>query len=102
LITVRPVMEDLGFEALDSDIYLLKHRELDILVVLYVDDLLIVVPTIALVNCIYDGLKARFELKEMGKVKRFLSFNILRNRTTKKIFISQETYTRALLAKRGI
>jgi hypothetical protein len=56
--------------------------------VLYVDDLLIAVPTIALVNRIRDGLKAKFELKEMGEVKRFLGFDILRNRTTKKIFIS--------------
>ena len=75
-------------EVLDSDVFLLKHRELDILVVLYVDDLLIAVPTIALVNRIRDGLKAKFELKEMGEVKRFLGFDILRNRTTKKIFIS--------------
>ena len=95
-------MEDLGLEVLDSDVCLLKHRELNILVVLYVDDLLIAIPTIALVNCIRDSLKAKFELKEIGEVKRFLGFDILRNRTIKKIFISQETYTRALLAKRDI
>jgi hypothetical protein len=95
-------MENLGFEALDSDVCLFKHREVDILVVLYVDDLLVAVPIVMLINRICDGLKAKFELKEMGEVKRFLGFDILCDRSNRKIFILQETYIRALLAKRGI
>jgi len=88
LTTVKPVMENLGFKALNSDVCLFKHREVDILVVLYVDDLLVAVPTVTLINRIYDSLKAKFELKEIGEVKRFLSFNILRDRSNRKIFIS--------------
>jgi hypothetical protein len=87
-MTVKPVMENLGFEALDSDVCLFKHREVDILVVLYVDDLLVAVPTVTLINRTCDGLKAKFELKEMGEVKRFLGFDILRDRSNRKIFIS--------------
>lgn len=95
-------MEQLGFKPLDSDICLFKHYPLDILVVLYVDDLLIAATTTALIDGIRDGLKREFDIKELGKVKRFPGFDILGDRTTKKIFISQETYTRALLAKRRI
>jgi hypothetical protein len=95
-------MENLGFEALDSDVCLFKHREVDILVVLYVDDLLVAAPTVILINRIYNSLKAKFELKEIGEVKCFLSFDILCDRSNRKIFILQETYIRALLAKRGI
>lgn len=49
-MTIKPVMEDIGFESLDSDICLFRHRELGILVVLYVDDLLVAAKTIALIS----------------------------------------------------
>ncbi len=47
---IKLVMEDIGFESLDSDICLFCHRELGILVVLYVDDLLVIAKTVALIS----------------------------------------------------
>ncbi len=79
-----------------------RHTDLDILVVLYVDDLLAAAPIVAIINDVRDRLKRAFDLKELGEVKRFLGFDILRNRDDRKIFISQESYTRALLAKRDL
>jgi hypothetical protein len=95
-------MEKLGFKLLDSNICLFKHQELDILVVLYIDDLLVVASNVDLINYTRDGLKRVYDLKELGKVKRFLGFDILYDRQARKIFISQETYIKVLLAKRGI
>ena len=49
-MTIKPVMEDIGFESLDSNICLFRHKELGILVVLYVDDLLVAAKTVALIS----------------------------------------------------
>ena len=72
-------MESLGFESLESDVCLFKHKELGILVVLYVDDLLIAISYVDLIDRIYDSLRYSFDLKELGEVKRFLGFDVIRN-----------------------
>ncbi len=41
-----------------------------------------------MINDVRDRLKRAFDLKELGEVKRFLGFDILRNRDDRKIFIS--------------
>ncbi len=79
-----------------------RHTDLDILVVLYIDDLLAAALTVAIINDVRDRLKRAFDFKELGEVKRFLGFDILCNKDDRKIFISQESYTRALLAKRDL
>ena len=101
-MTIKPVMEDIGFESLDSDICLFRHRELGILVVLYVDDLLVAAKTVALISRVQDRLARVYELKELGEVKRFLGFDVVRDRSARKIFISQESYLTAFLARKDM
>lgn len=81
-------MESLGYEAIPSDLYLFRHKETGILVILYVDNLLISTRTVNIINTARDRLKAHFELKELGNVKRFLGFDIVRDHRARKIFIS--------------
>jgi hypothetical protein len=92
----------MGFESLDCDICLFRHKELGILVVLYVDDLLIAARTTALINRTRDQLMQIYELKELGEVKRFLGFDVLRDRKARKVFVSQASYIKAFLAKKGL
>ncbi len=73
------MIESLGFESLESDVCLFRHKELGILVVLYVDDLLIATPYVDLINYIRDSLKYSFDLKELGEVKHFLGFDVIRD-----------------------
>ncbi|KAL2129780.1 hypothetical protein VTI74DRAFT_7314 [Chaetomium olivicolor] len=42
---------------------------------------------------------ARYDMKELGEVKRFLGFDVMRDRKNRKIFLSQQTYIRAMLKK---
>ena len=100
--TIKPVMESLGFESLESNVCLFKHKELGILVVLYVNDLLIAAPHVDLVDRIRDGLRYSFDLKELGEVKCFLGFDVIRDRQVRKVFVSQESYVRAFLEKRDM
>ena len=100
--TVKPLLEAGGFESLDSNTYLFRHRRYDILLLLYVDNLLIAVPSILVINNVRDQIAKQFELKELGPVKRFLGFDVICDRAQRKIFVSQESYIRALLAKKDI
>lgn len=101
-MAIKPVMEGLGFDSLPSDLCLFRHRENGALVVLYVDDLLVSATSMAIITKIRDGLKAKYDIKELGEVKRFLGFDVMRDRQTRKIFLSQETYTTAMLRKYGM
>jgi hypothetical protein len=40
-ITIKPILEGIGFKSLDSDTYLFRYEEHGILLILYVDDLLV-------------------------------------------------------------
>ncbi len=73
------MIESLGFKSLESDVCLFRHKELSILVILYIDDLLIATPHVNLIDRIHDSLKYSFDLKELGEVKRFLGFDIIRD-----------------------
>ncbi len=73
------MIESLGFKSLESDVCLFRHKELGILVVLYIDDFLIAIPYVDFINCIRDSLKYSFDFKELGEVKRFLGFDVIRD-----------------------
>jgi hypothetical protein len=101
-LAIKPVLEELGFESLPSDFCLFRHKTTGALIVLYVDDLLIAAKSKTIIEAVRDGLMARYEMKELGEVKRFLGFDIMRDRKNHKIYISQETYIRAMLKKFGM
>ena len=101
-MTIKPILEGMGFRSLESDICLFKHDELGILLVLYVDDLLIAALNNGLIDWVRDRLLEIFELKELGEVKRFLGFDVVRDRKNYKIFISQESYLRSFLDKKNM
>ncbi|KAL2137530.1 hypothetical protein VTI28DRAFT_9215 [Corynascus sepedonium] len=98
-LAIKPVMESLGFNALSSDLCLFRHKQTGALVVLYVDDLLIAAINAGIINGIRDRLRAIYDLKELGEVRRFLGFDVVRDRAARKIFISQASYIKALLKK---
>ncbi len=49
-----------------------------------------------------DRLAWVYELKELGEVKRFFGFNVVCDCSARKIFISQESYLTAFLARKDI
>ena len=94
-----PILKKLGFEPFSSNICLLKHEKKGILFLLYVDDLLISASTITDIYTIRDNLRKQYELKDFGEAKRYLGFNLIRNRADNTVFITQTTFTEAILKK---
>ena len=61
-------------------------------------------PTPTTVNDIYeirDAIRKFFKLKNMGPAKRFLGYEILRDRDNRQIYLSQEGFARKILMKYG-
>jgi hypothetical protein len=98
--TLAPVMRKLGWEPFDSDICLFKH-ELGALIILYVDDLLIAAQTLDEIYKIKEAIEKEFKLKDMGPVKRFLGFDVIRDCNNRLIYLSQEAFAKKILIKYG-
>ena len=101
-LTIRPVMEKLGFEVLFSDLCLFRHKDTGALVIIYVDDLLVAAKTVEIIDNIRDQLMAIYELKELGEVRRFLGYDVVRDRSERKVYVSQASYIKTMLLKLGM
>ncbi|OWY92969.1 Copia LTR rider [Phytophthora megakarya] len=66
-------------------------------VAVYVDDLLIIAPTVDLVCQIKSALNQRFSMTDLGEVKYILCWSIERNREARTIFIHQREYACTVL-----
>jgi hypothetical protein len=86
--TISLMMQKLGFTPINSDICLFRYVRDRVLVLLYIDDLLIAAKKYNAIAIVAAKLKKVYALKEIGEVKRFLGFNVIRDYKARKIFIS--------------
>lgn len=99
--TITPILEKIGMEPFASDVCLFRNKKTGTLLILYVDDLLISAKTVEEINRIRSDLESHYDLKSMGEAKRFLGFDIVRDRAKRTISLSQESYTRTIINKFG-
>jgi hypothetical protein len=83
-----------GFTRLHKDrcVFLKKDSDGFTIVSLYVDDLLIIAPTLALVSAMKKSLHGRFKMKDLGEVSDILGWQVKRNRPARTIFLHQSRY----------
>ncbi|KAK9769258.1 putative Integrase catalytic domain-containing protein [Seiridium cardinale] len=93
--TLASFLKTLGFENLDADVGVFARGNCYIAV--YVDDLLIVGPTITEINDIKDALKTKFQMSDLGEVSYYLGMSVRRNRATRTIYLSQRAYLEKIL-----
>ena len=79
----------------------LKLKDDQVLVywLLYVDDKLIASGSMKDIQELKLQLNSEFEMKDLGKVKRILGMEIIRDRKNKKLFLTQATYLRRVVQK---
>ncbi|WPJ67452.1 hypothetical protein SMAC4_14172 [Sordaria macrospora] len=97
--TLLPVLKALGFTPIGADLCLLVNNTLGAIMVLYVDDFLLAAANLKIITHIKGTLEKKFKLKHLGPVGTFLGFDIVRNRTERTVFISQERYTKTMIDK---
>ena len=59
---------------------------------LYVDDMMIVVRNKTHVQKLKAQIKKKFDMKDLGDTKKILSMEITRDRSTSRLWLSQENY----------
>ncbi|KAH9728536.1 hypothetical protein KPL70_009073 [Citrus sinensis] len=98
-------MQELNFQKFNYDccVYLRKtYGEEVIYLVLYVDDMLLASKSMKLIDLLKQQLRDKFDMKDLGPVKKILGVEMIRNRTARTLFISQEKYVNKVLEKFGM
>jgi len=90
-----------GFEPTRADpcLYVRKSQSSTIMVSVHVDDQLIASDSRPELDAFKKRLNARFECTDNGPVNYFLGFNVVRDRSKRRLIISQEHYVEALLER---
>ena len=91
-----------GYERTNADhcVYV-KQFEVGnfIILLLYVDDMLIVGQDLNMINKLKVELSKTFDMKDLGAAKHILGMQITRDRESKKLWLSQETYIERILER---
>ncbi len=86
--TIVPVLEKYGFEAFVSNICYFINKDKDVFFYFYIDDIIVIAPTKALIAQTKKKLAGVFEMKKLGELCRYLSYWIDRNQEERFIYIS--------------
>ncbi|KAM2456035.1 hypothetical protein PS1_015961 [Malus domestica] len=70
-----------------------------IILLLYVDDMLIVSQDASMIKKLKEELSKSFDMKDLGPAKQILGMEIIRDRKSKKLWLSQEKYVERVLER---
>jgi hypothetical protein len=70
-----------------------------IILLLYVDDMLIIGQDANMIGSLKNELFKSFDMKDLGPTRQILGMQILRDRKTKKLWLSQEKYVERVLER---
>ncbi len=101
--TLKAALIKMGLTRLESDhcvfMGLAEGPRKEVLVLVYVDDLLITGRNSSAISLVKSGLQSSFNLKDMGSVKFFLGVRISRDRPNQTITLYQDTYIQKVLER---
>jgi hypothetical protein len=97
-------LKDLGFQYCPDEPCILINNETQLILFLYVDDLLIIAQPEYLqrVNKFKAAVHSKYEIKDLGEAISFLNIRIIRDIKAKKLWICQDGYIDKLRVKFGI
>jgi hypothetical protein len=112
--TLRKVLKGIGLRRLDTKhlVYVLLERHSkkpkgvfigpDLVIAVYVDDIMIISCTRAVIKDFKNQLSSKFNIKDLGKASDYLGIKIVRNRAARTLRIHQSKYYKGLLVKYGM
>ena len=92
----------LGYRPLAEDHSVFLHPELNIIIAVYVDDLLIVGPNSDNIAQLKTQLSDKFQMSDLGPCQYYLGMVITRDRPNRTLHLSQEGYIRNILSDHGM
>ena len=99
---IRRFLKSIGFDQLYSDPCVYINKTTEIIIAMWVDDLIIFGKDMASINALKAQLNEEYEMKDIGELKYFLGIQVHRDRERKIIHISQAGYNRTVLERYGM
>lgn len=93
-------VQSFGLQNSKLDPYVYYTKEIDLIVAIYVDDLMILWINAAVRDNLKDRLNQKFHMKDMGRTKKIVGINIRDKKDG--LSIGQSTYAKQVLARFGM
>ena len=98
--TLKTEIESMGFNESTADPGLfIKPSSPPAYLLIYVDDILVITNNTYMLNSVKNQISTAFETRDLGPATFFLGIDIIRDRTTKTIKLTQTRHTTDLLSK---
>ena len=96
-------MSTLGFSRLRKDrcVFVLQDSNHSIFVGLYVDDIIMIAPTVTHIAKLKSAFHERFQMTDLGPLTGILGWEIIRNRSCGSMIIHQSKYASEVVARFG-
>ena len=97
-------LKELGLEASLEEPCLFFDRVRKILLIFYVDDFIVLFAKESKKEAekLIAGIKAKYELHELGEVNSFLGIRVIRDRAKKKVWLTHDQYIEKIANKFGV
>jgi histone deacetylase 1/2 len=93
-------LKTMDFEPLTTDTCILKHKDSQFYILIYVDDIVLVTSDEELRKQVVKRLDDKFDIKDFGTLKEFIGLQV--EHTEDHIKLHQEKYIRSMLEKYGV
>ncbi|KAF7576146.1 hypothetical protein PtrM4_003860 [Pyrenophora tritici-repentis] len=91
-----------GFVQSLADPCMFIHKEKQLRILVYVDDIAAAAKDRAQIDWFYEKLSGRFNTKNLGEIHKILGVRVTRDRKRRTIYLDQEQYLHAVLDKFGM
>jgi len=96
-IFLKDLLKSNGFISLKVDRSVYISTTSTIIIIVYVDDLIVLGPSIEDIKSLYKSLAKAIEIRDLGAINTFLGIEIARDRGKRTISLSQKGYTSRIL-----
>lgn len=93
--TLTGFLQSLGFEPLDSDLSVFIRGQL--VIAIYVDDILLVGPSSERIDEVKRSLHDRFSMTDLGPCNYYLGMTVRRDRVNRTVYLGQRAYIEKFL-----
>jgi hypothetical protein len=99
-LSAKPVQLGFHVSKADTSLFMYRHAKVQMYLLIYVDDIIIVSSTDAAVEALLNDLRSEFALKDLGMLNYFLGIEV--KPSSDEIVLTQEKYTRDILRRIGM
>jgi hypothetical protein len=83
----------------DAGVYVYSHDHAEVILIVYVDDLLYMSPSLSEIKRMKKLLADKFQMRDLGPASTFLGMQITRDRSKKLLMIDQQAYTEGIITR---